>query len=114
MIIFADLIVVIKSVLDTVEEEEKPFFKEQLQRAVGNNGTLWMTDEEREALLANRIGEKILNSLKELLENAHNQANKKKTTEPAAEDVDLEQMTRDAARTAMEKRMEEKNDASGT
>lgn len=38
----------------------------------------------------------------------------KNTTETAAEDVDLEQMTRDVARTAMEKRMGEKNDASGT
>ena len=35
----------------------------------------------------------------------------KKTKEPAAEDVDLDQMTRDAARTAMEKRMGGKKDA---
>ena len=38
----------------------------------------------------------------------------KKTEEPAAEDVDLEQMTRDSVRAAMEKRMGEKNNASGT
>lgn len=79
-------------------------FKTGMKLLMDDRGPIWMPGQF-DGIQINNVSEveMILKSMAS-----------KNTTEPAAEDVDLEQMTRDAARTAMEKRMGGKNDASGT
>lgn len=84
--------------------EDAKAFKTGMKLLMDDKGPIW-TSKQFDGVQINNVSE---------VEMALKSMASKNTTEPAAEDVDLEQMTRDAARTAMEKRMGEKNDASGT
>jgi hypothetical protein len=74
--------------------EDAEAFKTGMKLLMDDRGPIWET-KQFDGVQINNISE-----VEMLLKSMAS----KNTTEPAAEDVDLEQMTRDAARTAMEKR----------